>query len=90
MNRHERRKAKVFESAMIPVSQLARMGSLCAWDGCQAVFNGDMPDGWTYLTLYWSKRPPRDILEIPAKDLLRDFRTVSRAHHAVGWSVEGS
>ena len=70
-NRHERRKTKVFESKIIPVGKLR--GGLCAWEGCQAAFaSDDLPEGWTWLNLYRSKRPQPYLLDIPAKDWLRD------------------
>ena len=70
MNRHERRKAKVFEVKNIPIADIS--GSLCAWDGCAATFSGDMPKGWTNLLVYWSKRPELNFLAIPPQDMLRD------------------
>jgi hypothetical protein len=40
------------------------MGHLCAWDGCGQTFKGDMPKGWTWLCMYWSKRPVERISKI--------------------------
>ena len=55
MNRHARRKAKVFGITSIPIAEIT--GCICAWDGCAANFSGDMPRGWIYLLTYWSSRP---------------------------------
>ena len=67
MNRHERRKAKVSELKMVKVSDLT--GHMCAWDGCEATFKGDMPKGWTWMLQYWSKHPQGQFLDIPQKDV---------------------
>ena len=48
-------------------------GSLCAWEGCDQVFDSrTLPEGWAILTLYQSKRPILNFLDIRAKVLLRD------------------
>jgi hypothetical protein len=71
-NRHERRKAKKFELKLISKEQLAAAGSMCAWDGCEATFKGEMPRGWTILLTYWAKRPVLDLMTLPARDWMRD------------------
>jgi hypothetical protein len=70
MNRHERRKAKVSEVRTIPLTAIS--GFLCAWEGCPAKFQGDMPRGWINLLAYWSKCPELNFLKIPPQDVLRD------------------
>ena len=47
-------------------------GTMCACDGCDACFERDMPKGWSWLTLYWSKRPHLHYHKIPVRDVLRD------------------
>jgi hypothetical protein len=48
-------------------------GSVCAWEGCDRVFDGrTLPEDWAILTLYRSKRPILNFLDIRAKVLLRD------------------
>jgi hypothetical protein len=48
-------------------------GSLCAWEGCDRVFDGrTLPEDWAILTLYRSKRPILNFLDIRAEGLLRD------------------
>ena len=41
---------------MVSKDELKKMGHLCAWDGCGQKFKGDMPKGWTWLCMYWSKQ----------------------------------
>jgi hypothetical protein len=48
-------------------------GSLCAWEGCERVFDRrTLPEDWALLTLYQSKRPIRNFLDLPKEALLRD------------------
>jgi len=70
MNRHERRRAKVLERKNIPMEKIA--GHLCAWDGCERTFQGEMPRGWSFMLLYWSKWPSLEFWDIPPNDGLRD------------------
>ena len=71
MNRHARRKAKVFQVKTIPITAIS--GCMCAWDGCAATFKGDdMPRGWVNLLVYWSKRPELHFLKIPPQDVWSD------------------
>ena len=70
MNRHGRRRAKVFERKTVPLTDIS--GSLCAWDRCEATYSGDMPNGWIYLMTYWSKQPEQTFLKIPPQDVSRD------------------
>ena len=43
-------------------------GSVCAWEGCDRVFDGrTLPEDWAILTLYRSKRPILNFLDIRAK-----------------------
>jgi hypothetical protein len=73
MNRHQRRRlGTVFEATEMTSSEVAAAGCICAWDGCTAVFKGDMPHGWTWLLMYWSKRPAMSVLYVPHRDVPRD------------------
>lgn len=47
---------------LVPLEQLTKMGSICAWAGCPCTFKGDMPTGWTWFHLYWAKQPALDPL----------------------------
>jgi hypothetical protein len=48
-------------------------GSVCAWEGCDRVFDGRiLPEDWAILTLYRSKRPILNFLGVPAEGLLCD------------------
>jgi hypothetical protein len=71
-NRHERRKATVFEKKMIPASRLNR--SICAWGGCEATCaHHNLPKGWTFLLAFWSAHPVVNIWDdVPPQDMLRD------------------
>jgi hypothetical protein len=60
---------QVFEQVMVPVGKI---GSICAWEGCTATFQGDMPHGWINLLAYWAPRPLTNFWEIPVKDRMRD------------------
>jgi hypothetical protein len=73
-NRHERRKAAVFEKKLMRPSELAAMGSMCAWDGCGATCGPKeyLPKGWTVLLMFWSARPVLNVLDVPPRDMLRD------------------
>jgi hypothetical protein len=44
MNRHEQRKARVFEQKRVSVSkeQLMFMGRMCVWEGCAERISGDL------------------------------------------------
>lgn len=54
---------------LVPVSELLKMGSICAWVGCPRTFRGELPNGWTWLQLYWSPQVNTDPLE---RDWMRD------------------
>jgi hypothetical protein len=56
---------KVMVEKMVSKDELKKMGHLCAWDGCGQKFKGDMPEGWTWLCMYWSKQPVERISKIP-------------------------
>ncbi len=55
----KRRKPKVFTSKEMSVSEVQTMmrGSVCAWDGCEAAFEGSLPSDWRWLLVYWQPRP---------------------------------
>ena len=39
------------------------VGSMCAWDGCETVFDGLMPPDWRWMLVYWHPNPaPNDSL----------------------------
>lgn len=77
-NRHERRKAMVFEKKMLKPSDIDKLGFVCAWDGCEASCgppceNEYIPKGWNILLLFWSDQPPVKIWEeVPPGNMLRD------------------
>jgi hypothetical protein len=76
-NRHERRKTMVFEKKIMRVSDIAAVGSICAWDGCDATCthneNEYLPKGWTVLLMFWSGKPVVNIWDdVPPSDMLRD------------------
>jgi hypothetical protein len=53
MNRHERRKAtKVGVVKSMSVEELKLLPCCCAWDGCEKVYHGEMPHGWSALLLF--------------------------------------
>ena len=74
MNRHERRKATKFsEIKWVKLSDITHVR--CAWDGCSNACKmtgpGEkMPDGWVALLV--TTRGFTNLLEIPARDCLRD------------------
>jgi hypothetical protein len=76
MNRHERRKARVFERKMIPARELANAMCQCAWKGCEAACKpdsrGDVPSGWSVLLLTRSFRHYANLLDIRPSECLRD------------------
>jgi hypothetical protein len=74
---------KVSELKFFSPAELAAMGSICAWDGCQATFKGDMPRGWVYLITYWAKRPQLNILDVPQRDMPRDAVLCPKHAHAL-------
>ena len=37
--------------------EIAEAGGMCAWDGCTATFEGELPTDWRWLLLYWQKSP---------------------------------
>jgi len=48
----------------IPIEDLDAMPRGCAWQGCTAHYQGDMPTGWVSLTTYWSPQPILDWKEM--------------------------
>jgi len=55
-------------------------GSMCAWAGCAASFEGNAPEGWRWLLLYGRERPAPHVGDIPGKTWDRD--TVLCPEHA--------
>ena len=53
------RKARVMtaERKLLTKKEVSEKGSMCAWDGCSATFEGLMPPDWRHLLVYWSPRP---------------------------------
>jgi len=43
----------------------------CTWEGCEARFVGDMPDGWTYLLTCWSTFPRTKLRGASSHDIMR-------------------
>jgi len=76
-NRHERRKAAVFERTITTPAEFQALDSICAWKGCTAI--GDqqhgkpyLPKGWTALLLFWAEKAPNDFSDVMDSDMLRD------------------
>ena len=72
MNRHERRKAEVFERRTMSADELSQMGSACAWDGCAEIFKGAMPKGWNWMVAYWAPRPHGELAKVGNGNWMRD------------------
>jgi hypothetical protein len=48
-------------------------GHMCAWQDCEATFEGEMPRGWVWLITYWAAKPQVGFfLTVPQKDMPRD------------------
>jgi len=62
--------ATVWKEMLVPADQIC--GSQCAWDGCGATFEGDMPHRWLWLLTYWAPQPKLIPCEVPQKDMPRD------------------
>ncbi len=42
---------------MVKTEDLQKAGSMCAWAGCGATFDGRMPDDWRWMLVYWWPYP---------------------------------
>jgi len=51
---------KTYRKEEIGGEDLSQMGSICAWDGCEEQFQGDMPPDWRWMLVYWDPRPAAD------------------------------
>jgi hypothetical protein len=60
------------ETRSMSREEFVNLPSLCAWDGCQETFKGDMPRGWRWMYSYWSPQPHINFAAIPAEDMDRD------------------
>jgi hypothetical protein len=75
MNRHERRKAqKVFsvERRTYTRADYDNLRFACAWEGCEACYTGEMPEGWRHLLVFWARHPMTHIADIPGDTWDRD------------------
>lgn len=52
--------------------KMLEAGMMCAWDGCEAVYEGDQPPGWCNLLTYNTPQPVLDFREIPSGAMMRD------------------
>jgi hypothetical protein len=62
----------VWEEHPLRADQLDQLGCMCAWDGCGATFEGDMPHGWRWLLGYWAPQPQLVPYAIPHEHISRD------------------
>jgi len=53
------------------LDQLDQLGCMCAWTGCVATFDADMPHRWIWLFAYWAARPLMPH-EVPQEHVARD------------------
>ena len=44
-----RRRPVIFETEFLPIETIAKMGHMCAWDGCTACCSSPLPRGWIWL-----------------------------------------
>lgn len=57
MGEAKRRRSIVAEKRTLSIADMRIAGVACAWDGCSAHFDGEMPPGWTWLISYHDKVP---------------------------------
>ncbi len=57
---------------MLTHAELATFGSMCAWKGCTATFERDMPSDWNWVLAFWSPGTVLNIAEIGPGHWLRD------------------
>jgi hypothetical protein len=48
--------AHPFKRVQMPLEDLNRMPTVCAWDGCEETFGSDMPLGWRWLLMNYSAK----------------------------------
>ncbi len=56
-NMKKRRKPVRFEQVQRSAGEIAAGGCMCAWDGCGAHYEGDMPPDWRSLIKFWAPVP---------------------------------
>jgi hypothetical protein len=54
------------------IAELLAPSFHCTWEGCEARFVGDMPNGWTYLLTCWSKYPRKNLVGASSPDIMRE------------------
>jgi hypothetical protein len=64
MNRQERRRSKATRMELVEFSVGQLVGGMCSWDGCGQIYEGDLPNGWRYLLLFWAPKTVDRIAEI--------------------------
>jgi len=64
--------ASFWEEHHLRADQLDQLGCMCAWGGCRATFEDDMPHGWRWLLAYWAPKPQLIPCEVPQKHISRD------------------
>jgi hypothetical protein len=63
---------RIIPDPRLSAAEVERLPSACAWEGCEAVFEGDMPKGWSWLITYWSSQPKLHFGKIPPANVFRD------------------
>ncbi len=53
----KRPKPMIAEQVVMKAGDLEKMGSMCAWAGCEATFDGRMPHDWRWMLVYWRAHP---------------------------------
>jgi hypothetical protein len=48
--------AHPFKREQMPLEDFNRMPTMCAWDGCEETFGGDMPLDWRWLLMIYSAK----------------------------------
>ncbi|HTO84284.1 MAG TPA: hypothetical protein VMQ73_18815 [Methylomirabilota bacterium] len=56
--------AKVFKQKTVTFEEAQSMACICAWRGCTATFQGDMPLGWWTMLAFWSAEPIADLRSV--------------------------
>ena len=65
-------KTKVFELKQVKAGELVKLPCRCPWRGCTASYQGDLPQGWAFLMMFYSKKPLFNFRAIPQGDFYRD------------------
>lgn len=60
------------ESDEMTKQEIRSMGGMCAWEDCDETYDGNMPNGWRRLLVFWSQGIILDVREIPQDTWDRD------------------